>query len=376
MNTPKIIAMYLPQFHEIPENNKWWGKGFTDWVAVKNSTPLFAGHQQPKIPEGEDYYDLSQADVLRKQSKLALEHGIDGFAIYHYWFSSKLSLLGKPVENLLANKDIEIPFFLVWDNSSWIRTWSKIQTNTNDWSPLTDKTKEREAGDGVLAKLEYGDEKEWELHLQYLLRCFKDPRYIQVDGKPLFGIWNHQKDQETIAAMFSYWDRRLKEEGFNGIALLSRYDPYHPTNRFDYLFNYEPGFSTHQNRSIIVRAWQRFKKNHVKGKKVTRFNYDKVWKRTIRFAKKNISPEIQYGCIVHYDDTPRRGHKGQLVEGESPEKFEKYLSQLIAVSKSQNKDFIFITAWNEWGEGAYLEPDESAGKSYLEAVVKAKEANR
>ena len=124
MKNTKIIAMYLPQYHQIPENDKWWGEGFTDWVGAKSASSLFEGHEQPKIPMNDNYYDLSKADDIRWQAKLAREYGVYGFGIYHYWFSSSQKLLTKPAELILANKDIDIPFFFAWDNCSWVRTWS------------------------------------------------------------------------------------------------------------------------------------------------------------------------------------------------------------------------------------------------------------
>jgi len=171
--TTKIIANYLPQYHRIPENDKWWGEGFTDWVAVKKAISLFDNHRQPRVPLDDNYYDLSEVENIRWQAQLAKDYGIYGFGIYHYWFSSELQLLQTPSEILLSNKDIDIHFMFIWDNFTWKRTWSKLSVG-NVWAPSFDEERQQDSNesvedDGVLAELKYGDEKEWKIHFEYLL---------------------------------------------------------------------------------------------------------------------------------------------------------------------------------------------------------------
>ena len=365
----KMIALYLPQFHRIPENDKWWGEGFTDWVGVKNSVPLFKGHVQPKVPLNNNYYDLSCVDNLRWQAKLAKEKGIYGFGIYHYWFSSEQKLLTKPAELLLENKDIDMNYFFAWDNSTWIRSWSNLlrkEKYVNDWSPLKDDMSSKE-GNGVLAELKYGDEKDWKIHFDYLLMFFKDERYIKIDNCPIFTIWNN-KDKDILMKMMAYWNDLAKQNGFNGMKFISRFDPYNKTDFFDYYFNYEPTFSTNLNRNVLTKVVNRINRRLIRREKIRKIKYDFAWKKSIRFAMKNKNSKIFYGAFVNYDDTPRRGKRGMVLTDGNPEKFGIYISKLKNISESQHKEFIFITAWNEWGEGAYLEPDSDFGYSYLDKI--------
>ena len=360
----KVIAMYLPQYHETAENNKWWGKGFTDWVSTKNAEPLFAGHDQPRVPLNNNYYDLSKVEALKWQVDLAKKYGIDGFCFYHYWFTSNFKTLTTPAENLLNHYDINMPFMFAWDNSSWIRTWSKFKKNANVWSPKKDGQVEEESESGVLAKLEYGDETDWKIHFDYLLPFFIDKRYIKKDNAPVFILWNNF-EKEKLKLMRSAWDSWAKEAGFSGMYFITRDDPYKDVSGFDAVFNYEPQFSTGLNISLFKRVIQRVK--YLYGKQsLKKCSYDKAWKSILKYARKH--PNNYYGGFVSYDDTPRRGESGKIIVNGSFEKFSKYFKELYDLSKSRNKDFVFLTAWNEWGEGAYLEPDVSCGYKYLEAV--------
>lgn len=369
----KIIAMYLPQYHETEDNNKWWGKGFTDWTSVKTSEPLFKGHKQPRVPMNSNYYDLSEMDNITWQAELAKRYGIYGFGIYHYWFSTEKQTLTKPAELLLEHKEIDMHFFFAWDNNSWVRTWSKYKHNTNAWSPKVDgKLEEDNTNNGFLAQLDYGEEKDWKAHFDYLNKFFADPRYVKKDNKPLFILWNYT-DKERLKAMCSYWRKLAIEAGYDGLYLMNRYNSYDALDGFDSLFTYEPMFSAWQNKNIFKRAINKFKDQFVKEKDLTFFDYDEVWNSILKNAKDKKKENIQFGAFVSYDDSPRRGKQGKVIVGESPEKFERYLKQLKVISEEQGKEYIFLTAWNEWGEGAYLEPDEDNGYKFLEAVKRISE---
>ncbi len=371
MRETKIIAMYLPQYHETEDNNKWWGKGFTDWVSVKNSECLYDGHRQPRVPMGEKYYDLTDYNVIKWQAELAKEYGIYGFGIYHYWFSSDKQTLTKPVEILLEHKEIDIPFFLAWDNNSWVRTWSKYKHNTNAWSPKVDEMSTRnQADNGVLASLDYGTKVDWKIHFDYLKTFFADDRYIKINNKPVFIIWNYT-DKHRLKKMCDYWRELAMEEGYEGMYLINRYNPYDFLDGFDALMTYEPMFSAWQNKNIFNRVINKIKEHLPNRKTLTFYDYDAVWKSIIRNAKQKIKDDILYGAFVSYDDSPRRGKQGKIIKGESPEKFEYYLRKLIRISRDCDKEFVFLTAWNEWGEGAYLEPDMDYGFAFLEAVKRA-----
>lgn len=354
MKQLKILANYLPQFHETEENNEWWGKGYTEWNAVQNGDPLFPGHVQPRIPLGNDYYDLSKIDAISKQVQLARSYGISGFAIYHYWFSSTKNFLTKPVELLLDHKDISIEFLFIWDNNTWKRTWSNIKAVNQSSSIHSD----------ILAKLDYGTKKDWKIHFDYLLPFFKDPRYIKIDNKPVFAFFQPDIDFDTIKKMSRYWDELAIEAGFKGIYCISR--DGHQKKGFDHKFRYTPFVPLTTKEYLYYRCKKEicFRK-----KQIEFYDYDKEWSRILRNAKKSDDKTWLSG-FVDFDDTPRRGIHGRVIKNGTPEKFYKYFSKLVQISLNQNKPFVFVTAWNEWGEGAYLEPDKAHRYAYLEQIKK------
>lgn len=366
-NNIKILAMYLPQYHEVEENSKFWGKGFTDWVSVKKAVPLYDGHNQPRAPFENVYYDLSQKESIAKQIKLAKEYGVYGFGIYHYWFSNDKRLLTKPAELILQNSELNIPFFFAWDNASWRRTWSKYRGNA--WAPTEDKLENKlDEESSILVEYKLGNEKDWKVHFKYLLEYFKDDRYIKIDGKPLFEIFNYSNE---IYKMHQYWDVLAKENGFNGIEIVYKKSTLYTLPSGYLNFGYEP-----QNSGWGAgwKIWS-FKILSLLGlvDKIgpLKYSYDKVWKSLIKNAKERKSKNEWHGAFVTYDDTPRRGKQGRIITGASPEKFENYLSELINICTDQGKEYILLTAWNEWGEGAMLEPTQDEKFAYLESLRNA-----
>ena len=361
----KIIANYLPQFHEIPENNCFWGKGYTDWVAVKKSDPVFEGHNQPRVPENLFYYSLNSEENIQWQAKLAKENGIYGFGIYHYWFSSELHLLEKPSEIILES-DIDINFMFIWDNGSWKRTWSNVKRG-NDWAPAFDDNikdvNRNRTDDGMLAELKYGRKPDWKIHFDYLLKFFKDNRYIKKDNCPVFGFFQPDNDYETVLNMCEYWKVLAKENGFDGMFFISK-NNYQNAN-LDYKFRYEP-LSVNNKKELWISRLQNAKNKHFPAPRI--YDYDLVWKRIINNAQNTRDQKQFFGGFVGFDDSPRRGRKSKIILGQTPDKFEKYLSALYKISNLQEKEFLFLTAWNEWGEGAYLEPDTIDGDKYLKAI--------
>lgn len=371
-NKIKLIANYLPQFHCIPENDRWWGKGFTDWVAVKNSIPLYKNHKQPRVPENNNYYNLLNENVLRWQCKIAKENNIYAFGMYHYWFSSNMKLLEKPAEIFLkSNIDFKIMF--IWDNSSWKRTWNN-ETFANDWTTLygnNNKYREKNVDtDGFLAKIEYGNKEDWEVHFQYLLRFFKDDRYVKINNKPVFAIFNQDNNSGILDEMFNYWNIRAIEEGLDGLLFIgkvNRHKVHLESISYEYL--YEPIHSAWTTDNVLKKIFNKIapKIEHLFGLPDI-FYYDRVWNNIITNARENRSQEVFYGAFLGYDDTPRRGINGKVIEGQTKEKFKKYFNQLVDISLKQGKSYIFFTAWNEWGEGAYLEPDKDNGIDYLTII--------
>ena len=364
----KVIANYLPQYHSIPENDRWWGKGYTDWTAVKNTVPFFDSHVQPKRPFDGHYYSLDNIEAIRWQATIAKKYGVHGFGIYHYWFNSEMHLLDKPVILLRDNTDIDISYMFIWDNSTWKRTWSNVDFS-NDWAPLYENEK-NQSNNGILAELIYGSEKDWKIHFDYLLDFFMDSRYIKIDNKPVFAIYNQNNRPDVLKRMCDYWNQLAIKSGFNGIYILGKTNKDN-INITSNLFNYEPEWSGWLWHNQAERILNKLYKTYFKVKKIpVLYNYDLIWKRIIKNAS-NGKANILYSAFVNYDDTPRRGLNGKVIRNESPEKFEQYMSQLLNICNEQNKEFLFITAWNEWGEGAYLEPDEENGYAYLEALKRA-----
>lgn len=360
---PKIIAMYLPQFHCIPENDEFWGNGFTDWVTVKNARPLFKGHIQPKVPLNNNYYDLSKKENVIWQSKLASKYGIYGWGVYHYWFNNEKNLLTAPAEIIRDNAEVDINYFLAWDNANWKRSWSNISGNA--WAPIVDRTKTNMEQSPIMIPYILGDKPDWENHYNSVKNHFESSKYIKVNGKPVFMIFN---SSDRIIEMCDFWNELAKKDGFSGIHFIFkkkdgiqipiRYKQF----KYEPLYSGWPRISFHQKMINKLRIFFRL------GAKVKKYNYDHIWTQIIRNAERDTNPNIYHGAFVSYDDTPRRGNEGRLVVGSSPMKFEKYIKKLKDISEEQKKDFIFVTAWNEWGEGAYFEPDQENDYDYLKSL--------
>lgn len=338
----KLIALYLPQFHEIEENNRAWGKGFTEWDNVKKAKPLFERHDQPRKPLHENYYNLLDIDTMRWQVDLAKKYGISGFCFYHYWFRDGKRVLEKPAELLLFQQDIEMPFCFSWANEPWTKTWHGAGG-------------EKE----VLLEQRYGEEDQWKEHIEYLFSFFKDSRYIRIDGKPVFLIYQINKIG-CFDRMIDFWNDYLVrhgEETLYLIDMLTGDGKVTKNKRISASMDFEPG-----------KSWRRSIMERENEDQINKADYNEVYYRMIH------SPHLknQYRCaFVDYDDTPRRGKKGMVLTGGTPETFGKYLQETIRMSQLEQKEYIFINAWNEWGEGNYLEPDEKNGYAYLEAVSNA-----
>lgn len=365
----KVIAFYLPQFHAIKENDEWWGKGFTEWTNLKKAKPLFDGHYQPRRPLNRNYYDLLNDDVKLWQCRIAKENGIYGFCFYHYWFDGHL-LLEKPVEQYLNNKDCDLPFCICWANENWTKAWVNSQ-NT------------------VLIEQKYGNEKQWTKHFHYLLPYFKDDRYIKEDNKPLFVIYRPELIK-SLNEMLDCWQRLAKENGLPGLVFAYQHVYFDSMDnkddsRFKYAIEYQPGYALRDMNSKYINYLKKIKQSisifleknfqmslDIGGlvrnnRNLALVNYDKVWQQILK--RKPTSEKYIPGAFVDWDNTPRRGSKGSIFVGASPEKFEKYFTELIKKARNEyKKDYIFIFAWNEWTEGGYLEPDEKYKYGYLNAI--------
>lgn len=364
----KLVAFYLPQFHCIPENDDWWGKGFTEWTTTKNSKSYFNGHDMPEVPLNNNYYNLLDYKVQEEQSKLALKYGINAFCYYHYWFDGKL-LLEKPMENMLKNKNIEIEFCICWANESWARTWDGKDKH-------------------ILVKQIYdNDIKKWKKHFDYLLPFFKDKRYLKKGNKPIFVLYKPQEISHCYE-MLEYWDNLAKQNGFSGMYYgfqhPSAFDYQHIIDKFDFGIEFEPLYTKKEIDGNISRMnniqkvlygvknikWFMSVINRKINKIPNIIDYDDVWEKIIK--REPINDKIMAGAFPSWDNTPRKGYKGIIYHKSTPNKFYEFFSKrLMTALDKYNTDYVFINAWNEWGEGAHLEPDEKNKLGYLDAVKKS-----
>lgn len=354
----KVITMYLPQFHRVKENDEWWGEGFTEWTAVRDAERLFPGHEQPRVPLNGNYYDLMDKETMRWQAGLMKEYGVDVQCFYHYYFKDGRKILEKPAENLLRWKDIDMPFCFDWANETWARTWSGISLK-NPWSDIREKTSDK-SGNGILLEQQYGGEEDWRLHFEYLLPFFRDERYWKKDNRPVFLI-HRAESVPCLREMVEKWNQWARESGFDGIYWIGANSGKDILDVLNLNLQHEPQYSQ-------VKA--KCQGSH-EGSRVQVRQYDDVWKMLLNSW--DTTGKTIFGGFTGYDDTPRQGLRGRLIDNHSPEKFQYYLTQLIAKNVANGNDLIFINAWNEWGEGMYLEPDEKHGYAYLEAVRYARE---
>jgi len=362
----KIIAFYLPQFHEIPENNEWWGKGFTEWANVQEAKPTFKGQYQPRVPLNKNYYNLKNVKTLEWQAKIAKKYGVYGFCYYHYWFEGEM-LLNKPAEIMRANKTVDMPFCFSWANHTWSRNWAN-------------------KSDSILKEQKYGDKKDWKKHFFYLLEFFKDRRYIKIDGKPIMILYNPLGVKE-FPPMIKLWQKLAKENGLPGISFMHQQNQFnHNTEPSGELYDY--GIEFQMNQAVLKFTQNNFlfTMERVLNRladilpffrcKITtmHYSYDDIW-NIILNTKPRDNKWIP-GAFVDWDNTPRRKNRGQVCTDVTPEKFKKYLSaQILRARDVYKKDYLFMFAWNEWGESGYLEPDEKYGYKMLEAVHEALKEN-
>ena len=369
----KIIAFYLPQFHEIPENNEWWGKGFTEWVNVKNAKKYNDNQRQPRVPQNGNYYDLLDVNVMKWQVELAKKYGVYGFCMYHYWFNGH-KLLEKPIENYLQNKELDLPFCLCWANENW----------TNQWV-AGEKAR-------ILIEQTYGNEEEWKEHFDYFIDFFKDPRYIRCNGKPLLVIYRPDLI-DNLQRILESWNLWAVEAGLNGLSFAYQKADQAAFNyksgkdaMFDFQIEYQPISCIEWQRKTIEKKfialkrkvfWKLGKVFHTQklstvaiDRKLCVRDYDKDWKCILNHVPE--SPKCVPGAFVDWDNTPRKQMRGFFYKGVTVKKFQQYITKLIKRARDvYKKDMIFIFAWNEWAEGGYLEPDDMNKLGYLEAIHNA-----
>ena len=344
----ELIAYYLPQFHPIPENDEWWGKGFTEWTNVAKAKPLFKGHQQPKIPADLGFYDLRLPQSRQAQADLAKQYGITAFCYWHYWFGNGKKLLNFPFEEVVRLGEPDFPFCLAWANHSW---YNKSWTASNGHYSL--------GRSQLLIKQSYFGEDDYRAHFYDLLQAFKDKRYYKIHGKLLFVIFS-PSTFDDFPLFRQIWNELAKKEGLPGFCFIAHvFHDFHLVD--DILTKGYDGInlSLHhkpfvKNDSVRIGKWKKRIKAHfsIKPQKI---NYSKAIELmdSPLFEKNIIYPTI----IPNWDHTPRSGNFGRLFLNCTPELFKKHISMVFSRVKKK-----------EWGEGNYLEPDLVYGRSHLEAL--------
>lgn len=375
------IAFYLPQYHAIPENDRAWGEGFTEWTNVRKATPLFEGHYQPRVPLNDNYYNLLNSEAQERQSALAQKYGVFGFCYYHYWFGNNKKLLEQPLESMLNNKNVRIPYCLCWANENWTKRWDGGNSE-------------------IIVEQDYGTEDGWKEHFEYLLPFFRDDRYITVDDKPLFLIYKPQEIPH-LCAMVKLFRDEAKRNGFKDLCIMVQNPDYffgleyRLGKEFDYQIKFQPFFGQCDKpddnafrRIVVISSKIKRRMEKTLGHNITeklcevwrailkiknrpqlvKYSYDDTWKNIIN--GKNY-PNTVEGAFVDWDNTPRC-KKGKVYLGANPSSFGKNMKLLFEkIRKEKSLPIVFINAWNEWGEGAYLEPDKKYGYSYLEELQNA-----
>lgn len=362
----KIIAIYFPQFHQTPENDEWWGEGFSDWNLVKSAKPLFIDHYQPRIPV-DGYYNPCDVNVLKRQASLAKDYGIHGFMFYHYWFDGKL-MLEKPLETLLKHSEIDIPFCVCWANNSWTRQW----LGNNEI---------------LLEQKHLADQSIWEKHFNYLLPFFSDERYIKLNGKPVFSIYSPDLLNKT-KELFEYWNSLSIKHGFSGIHFMAvkNYDYPAPNflSHYNSLMKFQPRESntsfknTNRQKMSSSRLFRmlpeklRFFLGDLRRKLsgYTIISSKNIWDYILQNACVNDYPQYAHLSIFEsvyfmWDNTARYRSKATIFTELNKNEKIYYFSKLYDICNRNNCEFLFFNAWNEWSESAYLEPDEKFGYENL-----------
>ena len=356
MQRIKPLAIYLPQFHPTPENDGWWGKGFTEWTNVTKARPLFRGHYQPHLPTDFGFYDLRCKETHLDQITTAKAHRIYGFAYYHYWFAGK-RLLHRPIDLVLANKDIDFPFCFFWANETWSRRWLGEEKDV-----LVEQT------------YDFDDDRN---HIQWLIQAFRDERYITVGQRPVFIIYRPTFFPDITKTL----DIFRSECRLNGVP-----EPYFIGSNshagvtdlrglgFDAVLDFQPQLGCLQDPFNDSSSWSRFVHNARLGVFSTKL---KVYDYSVanRLMRRDLPYPYMPCTFVGWDNSPRRGRNGIIMANSAPAEFGRLLKQdidtLQGMGFSTEENFLFINAWNEWAEGNHLEPDVKYGTAFLQQIRRA-----
>ena len=350
---PKIIAFYLPQYHQFKENNEWHGRGFTEWTNVTKAVPQFLGHHQPQLPIDVGFYDLSLPKIMYRQVELARQYGLYGFCFHYYWFSGGKRLLEMPIFNWLHNKDLDFPFCLCWANENWSKLWD----GGNREVLMKQESRAEDATD----------------FFRDILPFLQDERYIRIDGKPLLIIYRPNLfTKENWLAFANTLRDKAVEAGLSGLFLsmvgVDYFDDKTSNWGFDALVEFPPMRITHLREYVKdsnpvnpdFKGYVYSMENAIRNGEIFKNNVTDV--------------PVFRGCFPSWDNTSRKAYSNASVYLQSPELYREWLSGLLKWEKEHNapdKQFVFVNAWNEWAEGAHLEPDSRYGYAYLEAMREA-----
>ena len=346
----RLIAFYLPQFHPIPENDEWWGEGFTEWRNVAKADPQFPGHYQPHVPADLGFYDLRLAETREQQAAMARSYGIHGFCYYHYWFNGR-RLLERPFEDVLASGKPDFPFCLCWANDPWSRRWDGRD-------------------DELLQAQTYSDDDDLR-HIEALIPALSDPRAITVEGKPVFLVYRG-KHLPNAARTTRLWRKRVRAAGLPGIHLVAVETAWDlgwdaTAAGFDAKVLFQPQFGR-----LITHGSSNGARHSIPGKdRLQVYDY-----RAAAECMHRIEPVSyrRYETVVpNWDNTARVGENAVVLHESSPEAYEQWLRRAVDRARRHPSDhrLVFVNAWNEWAEGCHLEPDLRHGHAYLEATARA-----
>ena len=350
----RALAFYLPQFHPIAENDAWWGKGFTEWTNTAKAKPLFPGHSQPKVPADLGFYDLRCPESRQAQAELARQYGIEAFCYWHYWFAGR-RILERPFEEVLASGHPDFPFCLAWANETWTGVWHGAKNK-------------------ILIEQTYPGLDDHERHFQYLLTAFQDKRYVKVDGKPLFLVYRPKWIPEA-PRVTDFWRELALKAGLPGlhlVACLHNEDAFDPRK-----LGFDAVNISNQVRIMEVepKTWagrtaraMRLRYRKARGQPPHVYPYKDAMRHFLDGAKPGI--ECYPSVVPGWDNTPRSGVRGVVLQGRTPALFRQHLREALdrVSSLPPEHRLVFIKSWNEWAEGNYLEPDLADGHAYLEVV--------
>lgn len=346
----RAIAFYLPQYHPIPENDQWWGQGFTEWTNVRTAKPLFRGHQQPRIPGELGYYDLRSAETRKAQAELARASGLSGFCYWHYWFGGR-RLLERPFAEVLKSGEPDFPFCLGWANESWSGVW---HGNPNK----------------ILMQQSYPGRGDEERHFQLVVEAFRDPRYLTVDGKPIFYVYKPRQIPEC-QRFVALWQKLAVKAGLKGVYFIGE-DVYIDEDPWDYKGNgFDAVVPNSPGVAFLRLAKKRFLPRYLLPRMIHKLlHYPVLFKYRDFIEHNQVEPghdDFFPTVVPNWDNTPRTGRKGFVLTDPSPELFQQQLQRAVRQVENRPEDrrIVFIKSWNEWAEGNYLEPDAQLGKSYL-----------